>query len=80
MSLGLTGHKACAPFKLVFSDIWGPSPMLSTDGYLYCLIFMDAYTKYIWFFPLAVKSNVFKIFLQFQALAEQKFATKIKSI
>jgi len=80
MSLGLTGHKTCAPLELIFSDVWGPSPMLSTDGYRYFVIFMDAYTKYIWFFPLAAKSDVFKIFLQFQALVELQFDTKIKFV
>jgi len=54
--------------------------MLSTDGYRYFVIFVDAYTKYIWFFPLAAKSDVFKSFLQFQALVERQFATKIKSV
>ncbi|XP_073266434.1 uncharacterized protein [Populus alba] len=57
LSLGLTGHKTCAPLELVFSDVWGPSLMLSTDGYRYFVIFVDAYTKYIWFFPLAAKSD-----------------------
>jgi len=42
--------------------------------------FLDAYTKYIWFFPLAATSDVFKIFLQFQALVERQFDTKIKFI
>ena len=54
--------------------------MLSTDGYRYFVIFLDAYTKYIRFFPLVAKSDVFKIFLQFQALVEWQFATKIQSI
>jgi histone deacetylase 1/2 len=47
LSLGLTGHKTCAPLELVFSDVWGPSPMLSTYGYRYFVIFVDAYSKYI---------------------------------
>jgi len=41
LSLGLTGHKTCAPLELVSSDVWGPSPMLSNDGYCYFVIFMD---------------------------------------
>jgi histone deacetylase 1/2 len=41
---------------------------------------MNAYTKYIWFFPLAAKSDVFKIFLQFQALVKRQFTNKIKSV
>jgi histone deacetylase 1/2 len=32
LSLGLTGHKTYAPLELVFSDVWGHSLMLSTDG------------------------------------------------
>jgi len=39
LSLGLTGHKTCAPLELVFSDVWGPSPMLSIDGYWYFVVF-----------------------------------------
>ncbi|XP_073266435.1 uncharacterized protein [Populus alba] len=55
LSLGFTGHKTCAPLELVFNDVWGPSPMLSTDGYRYFVIFMDAYTKYG--DPLSVDSS-----------------------
>ena len=54
--------------------------MLSTNSYRYFVIFVDAYTKYIWFFPLAAKFDVFKIFLQFQALVERQFNTKIKFV
>ena len=80
LSLRPTGHKTCTPLELIFSDVWGPSPMLSNDGYRYFVIFVDAHTKYIWFFPLTAKSDVFKIFLQFQALVERQFTTKIKSV
>jgi hypothetical protein len=43
------------------------------------LLFCDFY-GYIWFFPLAAKSDVFNIFHQFQVLVECQFATKIKSV
>jgi histone deacetylase 1/2 len=33
LPLGPTGHKMCAPLELVFSDVWGPAPMLSSDGF-----------------------------------------------
>jgi histone deacetylase 1/2 len=54
--------------------------MLSTDGYWYFVIFVDAYTTYIWFFPLAAKSDVFKIFFHFRTLVERQLTTKIKYV
>lgn len=49
LSLDLTSHENCALLELVFSDVWGTSPMLFIDGYRYFVIFVDAY-KYILFF------------------------------
>jgi histone deacetylase 1/2 len=47
-----TGHKTSAPLELIFSDVWGPAPLFSSDGYRYFVIFVDAHTKYIWYYPL----------------------------
>lgn len=33
-------------------DVWGPSPMLSHDGYHYYLSIVDAFSQYTWLFPL----------------------------
>lgn len=41
---------------------------------------MDDFSKFIWFFPLTLKSNVFAIFVKFQTLVENQFHTTIKSI
>jgi histone deacetylase 1/2 len=54
--------------------------MFSYDGFRYFVIFMDAHTKFIWFYPLVAKSDVFAIFHQFQALVERQFSLKIKSV
>jgi len=54
--------------------------MLSSDGFRYFVIFTDAHTKFIWFYPMVAKSDVFNIFHQFQALIERQFSLKIKSI
>jgi histone deacetylase 1/2 len=78
--LRLTGHKITAPLDLIFSDVWGPAPMFSSDGFRYFVIFIDAHTKYIWYFSLVVKSDVFSIFQCFQVLVERQFSCKIKSI
>jgi histone deacetylase 1/2 len=47
LSLGPTGHKTSTPLELIFRDVWGPVPMLSSDGFRYFVIFVDAHTKFI---------------------------------
>jgi len=59
--LKTTGHQTQALLDLIFSDVWGPSPMLSSDDFCYFFIFMDAYTKFICFI-LWLLSLMFLIF------------------
>ena len=80
LSLRLTGHKTFAPLDLIFSDVWGPAPMFSFDGFRYFIIFIDAHTKYILYYPLVAKSDVFSIFQRFQLRVELQFCHKIKSV
>jgi histone deacetylase 1/2 len=71
LSLGPTGHKIYAPLELIFSDGWGPAPILSSNGFRYFVIFVDAHIKFIWFYPRSVKFDVFNVFHQFQVLVER---------
>jgi histone deacetylase 1/2 len=73
------GHKISAPLELICSDVWGPAPMFSSDGFCYFVIFVNVHTKHIWYYPLA-KSDVFSTFQRFQTLVELQFSLKIKSI
>jgi len=74
LSLRPTGHKTSAPLELIFSDVWGPAPMFSSDGFRYFVIFVNAHTKHIWYYPLVVKSDVFFTFQRFQTLVEVSFS------
>jgi hypothetical protein len=65
LSLGLTSHKTSAPLELIFSDVWVLTPFFSCDGFNYFVIFVDAYTKHIWYYPLVAKSDVYSVFHQF---------------
>jgi hypothetical protein len=47
LSLRLTGHKTIAPLDLIFSDVWGPAPMFSSDGF--CYFYRCAYKIYMVF-------------------------------
>jgi histone deacetylase 1/2 len=79
-SLRLTGHKTTAPLDLIFNDVWGLSPMFSSDGFRYFVIFVDAHTKHICYYPLVAKYDVFSTFQCFQTLVERQFSLKIKSV
>jgi histone deacetylase 1/2 len=66
------------PLELIYSDVWGPSSVVSTYGSRYYICFLDAFTKFIWIFPLKLKSDVEPIFIQFQKYIERHFDLKIK--
>jgi len=68
------------PLELIFSDVWGPSPIMSTNGNKYYVSFVDHFNKYTYLFPILAKSSVMQIFCSFQKLVECQFNCKIKSI
>jgi hypothetical protein len=68
-----------SPLEIVHSDVWGPSPFSSIDGFRYYVIFIDHFSKYVWLFPLKFKSDVSVIFPIFKNIVENKFNCKIKS-
>ena len=55
--------------EFIFSDVW-TSPVVSHEGFKYYVIFVDHYTKYIWFYPLKRKSEVKENFIRFRAIVE----------
>ena len=66
------GHKTNAPLDLFFSGVWGPAPMFSFDGFRYFVIFVDAHTKYIWYYLIVAKFGVFHL-SSFQTLVKRQF-------
>jgi histone deacetylase 1/2 len=68
------------PLELIYSDVWGSSSVVSTYGSCYYVCFLDAFTKFIWIFPLKLKSDVEPIFIEFQKYVERHFNLKIKAI
>lgn len=61
MHYSLSSNHASKPFQIVHSDLWGPSPTMSTDGYRYYVHFIDEFTRYTWMYPF--KNKVWKFFL-----------------
>ncbi|KAI0511944.1 hypothetical protein KFK09_012578 [Dendrobium nobile] len=65
-------------FDLVHSDIWGPSPATSTQGYKYYVAFIDDHSKFSWVFPLIHKSDAFTTFISFHKMINTQFNKSIK--
>lgn len=40
------------PLEFIYSNLWGPSLIVSTERYRYYIIFVNAYTRYAWLYPL----------------------------
>ena len=61
---------ASTPFELIHSDLWGPIPMNSINGFKYYVLFIDHFTRFTWIYLLKSKSEVFAKFVQFKAMVE----------
>ena len=55
--------KSRGPLDLIYTDVWGPSPIDSMDNFKYYIIFVDHFTKYVWFYPLKKNHLFFLSFL-----------------
>jgi histone deacetylase 1/2 len=60
-----SNHVSTTPLELIYTDVWGPA-INSVGGYKYYVSFIDDFTKYTWFFPIFLKSDVEHVFLRFQ--------------
>ena len=49
------------PFDILHSDVW-TSPVLSTSGHKYYVLFLDNHSKILWTFPISHKFQVFSTF------------------
>ena len=54
------------PLELIYSDVWGHA-QTSVSGHNYYVSFIDAYSRFTWLYLIKRKSDVFDVFLQFQA-------------
>src|SRR5581483_7356680 len=67
-----------APFDLVHSDVWGPSPVSSKGGSRYYVSFIDDYTRYTWVFLMKRRSDFFLVYSNFRALVKTQHSAVIK--
>ena len=50
------------PLERIHCDLWGPSPVVSSQGFRFYAVLVDDYTRFAWLYPLRYKSDFFQIF------------------
>jgi transposase InsO family protein len=68
------------PLELIHSDLHGPLPVQSHDGYRYWITFIDDHTHFRAVMKLKRKSDAFDAFKIFKAFAENALNAKIKAL
>ena len=76
----LSESRASQPFALVHSDLWGPTPVVGTNGARYFVLFVDDHTRFSWLYLLASKDQAISAFLQFKVMIETQFDTKVRML
>ena len=68
------------PLDLIHSDVHGPLPTQTIQGFRYWITFLDDATKYCHVVLLKKKSEAFKAFLTYKAYAENLLQRKIGAL
>ena len=64
--------------SLVHSDVCGKFSVSSNGGAVYFLTFIDDKTRYVWFYVLKRKDQVFECFREWKAMVEKDSGCKLK--
>ncbi|XP_019173195.1 PREDICTED: uncharacterized protein LOC109168598 [Ipomoea nil] len=61
---------------------WGSLPgfRFLVDGFKYFVLYIDDYSRYIWIYPMRLKTDIHDIFAKFRALVERQFSCPIISV
>jgi hypothetical protein len=72
-------NKTSSPLELVHTDVWGPA-IRSSSGFRYYVSFIDDFSRFSWIYTIKHKSDVHRVFLEFQAHVERLLNKKILGI
>lgn len=79
LSFELNLKRSLHVLDLIHCDLWGASPVVSTKGYHYYIIFVDDYSRFTWFYSLKTNSDVSVILPVFLAFVQTQFSCKVKN-
>ena len=73
----LSDFRAKNPLEIIYSNVWGPAPLLSNEGYRFYVLFIADYSHYTWIYHLKEKFEVKATFIHFHSMAERMFNKEI---
>ena len=65
-------------FKLIHSDVWRPSLVVSIGGSQYFVVFVDDHSRYSWIFNMKHRSELLQVYSKFAKIVETQFSKHIK--
>ena len=68
------------PLELIHSNLWGSSPILSSNGYKYYVHFVDSFSSSTWVYLLKNKFDALQTFINFKTHVELQLGCPIKKI
>lgn len=80
MPFTLSKTQFSASLQLVSIDLWGPSPHLSSKGYIYCISFIDHFSIFTWITLLEAKSHALQAFIIFKKQVELQIGVPLKMV
>lgn len=66
-------NKAIVSLAKIHCELWGPTPILYNQDFLYYAIFVDDFSCFTWLYPMKKKSDFYREFLNFQVMIEKQF-------
>ncbi|KAJ9553705.1 hypothetical protein OSB04_017750 [Centaurea solstitialis] len=67
-------------FQLIHSDVWGPCPVTSINGFKYFITFVDDYSRATWVYLFKSRNEIFSIFREFYAYVQTQFDISLKTL
>jgi histone deacetylase 1/2 len=64
--------RATHVLDLIHTDVWGPSPIQSTNKSKFYIHFVDDHSQFAWIYPLKQKSEAFSTFIQFKKISKKQ--------
>ena len=64
--------------ELVYTNLWGPSPVASHGGSRYYITFIDESSRKVWVYFLKNKSDVLETFKKWKAMVKIETGLKVK--
>jgi IS30 family transposase len=74
----MSGLRSIEPFALVHSDVWGPCPTSSVNGFRWFVTFIDCHSRNTWIYLMKQKSEVYTCFQDFLAYVKTQFEVHVK--